>query len=213
MARWQAVAALIDPVRRALYDYVRHQQHPVTREEAAEAREISRNLAAFHLDKLVEAGLLGTRYQPPLDQPRGRGRTPKVYYAPQEGLSLTIPERRYELMAAILAEAVAEQPNDAGEAARHRATVHGRQCGQELAATTRQLSEALSQLGFEPERKDQGTLTLRNCPFHALAVKQPELICALNQAFIDGLIDGLGAAPAVSCLRPQPGACCVEIAT
>src|SRR5690606_39981116 len=85
-APWQAVAALVDPVRRRLYEYVRRQDHPVTREEAADAHSISRNLTAFHLDKLVEAQLLTARYEAPSDQPRGRGRTPKVYEPAAEGI-------------------------------------------------------------------------------------------------------------------------------
>ena len=73
--RWEAVGALVDSVRRSLFEYVRRQDHPVTREEAADAQGVSRNLAAFHLDKLVEVGLLRARYEAPADQPRGRGRT------------------------------------------------------------------------------------------------------------------------------------------
>src|SRR3954451_12008937 len=104
--RWGAVATLVDASRRALYDYVRRQEHPVGREEAADATAMSRGLAAFHLDKLVDAGLLTARYEAPADQPRGRGRAPKVYEPLGDGLAVTIPERRYELIADILAEAV-----------------------------------------------------------------------------------------------------------
>src|SRR5690349_4479870 len=111
--RWTAVTALADPSRRALYDYVRRQDHPVSREEAADAAQISRGLAAFHLDKLVEAGLLGARYEPPAGQPRGRGRAPKVYQPVGDGVTVTIPERRYQLMAEILADAVADDPSRA----------------------------------------------------------------------------------------------------
>src|SRR4051812_23000871 len=53
-----AIAALEDDVRRALFEHVRGAAQPVTRESAAAAIGISRNLAAFHLDKLVELGLL-----------------------------------------------------------------------------------------------------------------------------------------------------------
>src|SRR3954469_24326431 len=115
--RWTAVATLADISRRALYDYVRRQDHPVGREEAAEATVMSRGLAAFHLDKLVDAGLLTARYEAPADQPRGRGRAPKLYEAVGDGLAVTIPERRYDLIAEILAEAVAADPGHADDAA------------------------------------------------------------------------------------------------
>jgi predicted ArsR family transcriptional regulator len=132
--RWNAVAALVDRSRRALYDYVRRQDHPVTREEAAEAQGMSRNLTAFHLDKLVESGLLCARYEAPPDQPRGRGRAPKVYEPVGDGVAVTIPERRYELIAEILADAIANDPTHAEEAA-HR---HALQRGRDLGAQARQ---------------------------------------------------------------------------
>src|SRR5690349_8231106 len=115
--RWDVAAALVDPSRRALYDFVRRQDHPVGREEAADATGMSRGLAAFHLDKLVDAGVLTARYEAPTGQPRGRGRAPKVYEAVGDGLAITIPERRYELIAEILADAVAGEPRQAFEAA------------------------------------------------------------------------------------------------
>src|SRR5262245_52844434 len=110
--RWSAVIALADSSRRALYEYVRRADHPVSREEAGQAVGISRGLAAFHLDKLVDAGLLEARHEAPADQPRGRGRAPKVYEAASTGLLVAIPQRRYELIAEILADAVATEPND-----------------------------------------------------------------------------------------------------
>src|SRR4051794_41555096 len=115
--RWNAVTTLSDPSRRALYDYVRRQDHPVGRDEAATATAMSRGLAAFHLDKLVDAGLLTARYATPAGRPRGRGRAPKVYESTGDGLAVTIPERRYELIADILAEAGAGGEQPAPEAA------------------------------------------------------------------------------------------------
>jgi predicted ArsR family transcriptional regulator len=56
----RAVAALDDELRRGMYAFIRKARRPVTREEAAASVGISRKLAAFHLDKLVEVGLLRT---------------------------------------------------------------------------------------------------------------------------------------------------------
>ena len=208
-APWQAVTALVDQVRRALYDYVRSQDHPVTREEAADAQHISRSLAAFHLDKLVGAGLLQTRYEAPTDQARGRGRTPKVYEAAPGCISLTIPERRYDLIGEILAQAVAQDPADARSAAlrlaeqRGVAIGHGVDGGGSVVAV-------LAELGFDPADDDE-RIRLRNCPFHELAAQQTELVCGLNQAFVGGLLDGLGRTDLHARLAPSPGACCVQI--
>ena len=208
-ASWQAVTALVDQVRRALYNYVRSQDHPVTRDEAAEAQRISRNLAAFHLDKLVGAGLLQARYEAPADQPRGRGRTPKVYEAAPGCIALTIPERRYDLIGEILAQAVAEDPTDARTAALRLAEHRGVTIGRQVAGHG-PVAAVLAELGFEPADGDE-LIRLRNCPFHELATQQTELVCGLNQAFIAGLLDGLGRPDLDARLAPNPGACCVQI--
>lgn len=209
-ARWQAVTALVDQVRRGLYDYVRSQDRPVTRDEAAEAQHISRNLAAFHLDKLVSAGLLRARYEAPADQPRGRGRTPKVYEVAPGCIALTIPARRYDLIGEILARAIAEHPTDARSAALRLARQRGAAIGRQAAGDGGPVAPVLAELGFEPVG-DDGPIRLRNCPFHELAAEQPELVCGLNQAFIGGLLDGLGRTDLHARLAPTPGACCVQV--
>ncbi|MEV0428433.1 helix-turn-helix domain-containing protein [Micromonospora sp. NPDC050495] len=208
--RWNAMAALVDRSRRALYDYVCRADHPVTREEAAAAHGMSRNLTAFHLDKLVESGLLRAHYETPADQPRGRGRTPKVYEAAGDGLAITVPERRYELIAEILADAVAEDPHDAPEAARRHARQRGRDLGVRIREADEDLVGVLAGLGFEPESLGDQVL-LRNCPFHALAARQTALVCGLNHAFLGGLVDGAGRTDLLPRLAPRPGACCVRL--
>ena len=71
------LAVLSEEMRWRLYAFVRTAHRPVSREEAATSTGISRKLAAFHLDKLVGAGLLRARYDAPL-KPRRAGRTPKT---------------------------------------------------------------------------------------------------------------------------------------
>jgi predicted ArsR family transcriptional regulator len=201
----------VDGSRRALYDYVRRADRPVSREQAADATHMSRGLAAFHLDKLVHAGLLRARYEAPVDQPRGRGRAPKVYEAAGEGLTVSIPQRRYELIAEILADAVVQDPAHANEAARRCAHQRGHQLGRQLRDTGADLETVLTGLGFEPEHHPDLVL-LHNCPFHALAARHTALVCGLNHTFLAGLVEGLGAT-AQTRLAPRPGACCVELAT
>jgi predicted ArsR family transcriptional regulator len=221
---WQAISALVDPSRRALFDYVRRQDHPVSREEAADAQRMSRNLAAFHLDKLVEAGLLNARYEAPSDQPRGRGRTPKVYEPAHDMITVTIPQRRYELIAEILAAAVADEPTHADVAAARHAHERGRAIGAQARdggdvvsgdvvsgdVVSGDVVTVLASLGFEPEQRGRQVL-LHNCPFHALAAQQTELVCGLSLALVGGLIEGLAAAGTDARLVPRDGACCVEL--
>jgi predicted ArsR family transcriptional regulator len=201
---WDAVATLIDPSRRALYEYVRRQDHPVRREEAAAATAMSRGLAAFHLDKLVAAGLLAARYEAPAG-PRGRGRAPKVYVATGEGLEVTVPQRRYELLAGILAEAYAE-----GTPPERIARRRGHDLGTRRRVRDGDVLAALADLGFEPERTG-GSVVLRNCPFRALAARHTVLVCGLNLAFVTGVLDGVGAGGVDAELAPRPGRCCVRL--
>jgi len=52
---------------------------------------------------------------------------------------------------------------------------------------------------------------LRNCPFRQLAAQHPALVCGMNLALIDGLIEGSGATDLHPELDPGPGRCCVAI--
>lgn len=209
--RWTAVAVLADSSRRALYEYVRRAGHPVGRDEAGNATGISRGLAAFHLDKLVEAGLLRARHEVPPGRPRGRGRAPKVYEPAGAGVAVAIPERRYELIAEVLADAVATEPTDTGRAASRLAHQRGREIGARLPETGGDLAGALTELGFEPEPDPDGTIVLHNCPFHVLAVRRAELVCGLNLRFVAGILDGLGETRVEARLVPRSGNCCVRI--
>jgi predicted ArsR family transcriptional regulator len=132
-----------------------------------------------------------------------------VYEPAGDGLAVTIPERRYELIAGILADGVADDPAHAERAARRHARIRGRVLGEQLAGRDRGLLDALDELGFEPAR-DGARILLDNCPFHDLAARHTALVCGLNHAFVDGLVSGLGA-DARTRLAPRPGRCCVEL--
>jgi predicted ArsR family transcriptional regulator len=218
-----ALAALGDDQRRRLFGYVRHAHRPVTREEAAADAGISRKLAAHHLDKLVTAGLLSARSQPPAGI-RKVGRAPKVYELAGPGIRVSIPERQHELLAGILLDAVAAE--SAGENARQASARAARRRGQALGAAERDrlrpgrlgaeralgIAEALlAGQGFEPVRPAPAELELRNCPFHPLAAGAPELVCGINHAFIAGMLDGLDADVLDAQLCPQAGRCCVRL--
>ena len=105
-AELRALAALDDPSRRQLYETVRTAPAPVTREAAAQAVGISRKLAAFHLEKLVEAGLLVAEVESSV-RSRKLGRPPKTYRRSAQALGISIPDRRPEALASLLLDAVA----------------------------------------------------------------------------------------------------------
>ncbi|MGH7569550.1 MAG: helix-turn-helix domain-containing protein, partial [Gemmatimonadales bacterium] len=102
------IAVLADPVRRALYFYVAEHREEVSRDQAARDVRIARPLAAFHLDKLVEHGLLAVSYRR-LSKRRGpgAGRPAKLYRRSGLQVDVSLPPRGYELAARLFARALA----------------------------------------------------------------------------------------------------------
>jgi predicted ArsR family transcriptional regulator len=215
-----AVSSLEDPVRGRLYQVVCQHAGPVGRDEAASAAGIGRPLAAYHLDKLVELGLLTASYQRPEGRTGpGAGRPAKVYARSGREFAVTVPPREYEIAARLLAIAVESDTSGTSRAALLDAA---RQYGANLGTRTRAetaagsaprqaLELALRQHGFEPWQACDGTVQLLNCPFHQLAALHPDLVCGMNLALIGGLATGLGASGMRPELDPQPGRCCVVI--
>jgi predicted ArsR family transcriptional regulator len=211
-----AVSSLEDPVRGRLYRIVSASREPLSRDNAAAAAGIGRPLAAYHLDRLVELGLLAATYQRPAGRTGpGAGRPAKLYARSGREFAVTVPPREYELAARLLASGVdadtAGQSRAAvADAARHYGASMARQSSPDLSAV-QALQVALARHGFEPWSAADGTIRLRNCPFHQLATLHPELVCGMNLALISGLIDGLGAAGMRAALDPGPDRCCVAI--
>jgi predicted ArsR family transcriptional regulator len=199
------LTSLSEDLRRGLYRFVHRQDHPVTRAEAGRAMRISTKLAAFHLDKLVAAGLLRAVYDTPPDRPRRVGRTPKRYTPSEVEVSLSVPDRRYEFIGEVLVDALTRSPGggEVSAAARRTAWERGHELGAAARAerrlgrpgTERTMAVAedlLAAHGFEPAVESSGGLQLRNCPFRRLASRAPETICAVSTSFVDGIVRGLG---------------------
>ena len=217
-----AVAALNEDVRRALYEHVRAAGEPVSRESAADAVGISRKLAAFHLDKLVDLGLLRSGFA--TSGTRRVGRAPRLYEAAPVDLRVQIPARSPELLAEILLDAVTDESCDdhARRAAHRLARARGQALGAQARAGVRggrlgieramALSEdVLADAGFEPYRTETA-VRMRNCPFHPLAGQSPAFVCGLNREYLAGVVEGLDAADRITAeLAPRPGECCVQL--
>lgn len=215
------LAVLSEEMRWRLYALVRAAHRPVSREEAAASTGISRKLAAFHLDKLVSAGLLRARYDVPVGG-RRVGRMPKSYEPSGAEIAISIPARRHDVLAGVLVEAV--HAGAAGENALDAATRIARLRGAEHGARRRErlrlgrlgaeraltlLGEILDECGCEPQRESPTELRLRNCPFHPFSARAPDVVCAVSQAGMCGLLEGLNA-PTVNVIPdPEPGSCCV----
>ena len=210
-----SLSSLDDPLRRRLYEVVTSQPGPVSRDEAASAAGIGRALAVYHLDKLVESGLLTASYQrPPGRSGPGAGRPAKMYARSDREFAVTVPPREYELAARLLVQAVEADPSNRSravlaEAARGLGTELG--SAFERDAGERDVKGVLTQQGYEPCCGADGVIRLRNCPFHQLAEQHRELVCGMNLALVEGLVEGLGADGWRPALDPQPGQCCVAI--
>jgi predicted ArsR family transcriptional regulator len=202
-----AIGLLQDPVRRALYGHVVAAGGEVGRNQAAEAAGVTRGLAAFHLDKLVEAGLLEVSFRR-LGERRGpgAGRPAKLYRRAAGEVAASLPPRTYETAAHLLAEAVEQAGADLElQAAARRSGV---EAGRREAASP--VERLLAARGYEPYEAG-GVLRLRNCPFANLAGEYPVLVCAMNLALIEGLLDGMGEPAGRAVMDPAPGRCCVAI--
>lgn len=215
------LSTLADPVRRRLYLYVLEQPEPVSRDAAAAALDMTRSLAAFHLDRLVEAGLLVAEYRRLSGRTGpGAGRPSKLYRSSGRVVRAALPERRYEVAAELFAAALSA-PNAGPEALGVAAADYGRDLGREsrrragsragARRTSAAVESVLRDAGYVPFRRD-GEIRLLNCPFHEIAQQHRQLTCGMNLALLQGLLAGAGASELSARLDPTPGLCCVAIA-
>jgi predicted ArsR family transcriptional regulator len=234
-AQLTSVAALGEPVRRALYRYVVEQPDPVSRDQAAAGVGVAHHVAKFHLDRLESDGLLEVEYRrPPGRGGPGAGRPTKLYRRTAREIAVHLPDRHYDLAGRIMAEAITNmsQTGTALPQAMRDAAV---EAGRGLAATSRADSAStdsahtdsahtdsastdrldavcreLAEHGYEP-RTSGDRILLHNCPFHLLARDYVDLVCGLNLDLIGGLLEGLGRSDLHPRLDPEPGRCCVAI--
>ncbi len=222
--RVAGVASLAEPQRRALYRFVVSRDRPVGKDEAAAAMGVGRSVAAFHLDRLVADGLLTTEYRR-LSERRGpgAGRPAKLYRRADGELSVSLPARRYDLAARLLAGAVDEAirtGTDVADALTRFAAARGRRLGDRVRdlAGKRPSRRAvldvalvvLGEEGYEP-RVDGSDIRLANCPFDALVEEQRDLVCGMNHDLLCGMAEAAGDHVLSARLEPSEGNCCVRL--
>ncbi|HJT63867.1 MAG TPA: transcriptional regulator [Candidatus Limnocylindria bacterium] len=211
------VSLLSEPIRRQLYEFAAVAGDAVDRDQAAAALGIGRPLAAFHLDRLVEGGLLEVEYRRRSGRSGpGAGRPAKFYRRPAGSqIDISLPARRYALAAEILAEGLdraAEPKTVASVQEAARTAGHRLAEGAPTAGTDRdRLLEVLTANGFEPFEED-GVIRLRNCPFDALVSEHRDLTCGLNLALLESVASTLTGAHLVARRQERPELCCVELA-
>ncbi|MBK5222228.1 MAG: helix-turn-helix domain-containing protein [Acidimicrobiia bacterium] len=226
--RISGIAALDQPLRRELYRLLSERDTWLTRDEASEALGVPRSVAAFHLDKLAEAGVVDVTFQRRTGRTGpGAGRPAKLYRRGTREVSASVPERRYDLAGSLLAAGIVEAERTGAPVAEclsGSARAAGRVIGREAADATGQFTTAearrravldlLGHHGYEPTAGAGGEITLVNCPFHRLAEEHRTLVCGMNLDFLAGLLEGIGPTDRLDArLSPEPGFCCVRITT
>ncbi len=201
-----AVAPLGEPGRRRLYDFVVAAGAPVDRDAAARGVGIGRPLAAFHLDRLVAAGLLDVVFQRRSGRSGpGAGRPAKFYIRPANAeIAVSLPPRGYDVAADVLAAGIERAP-----AARADVLAAARERGRAMAGASADLLAAIEAAGYEPDVEADGTVRLRNCPFHRLVATHRDLTCSMNLALLGGAADAAPGRRYEAVARPEDGRCCV----
>lgn len=215
-----AIGALADPVRLALYRFVVGQPEPVSRDQAATGVGVPRHQARFHLERLVADGLLATSHARLTGRSGpGAGRPSTLYRRAPRELAVTLPDRDYELAGRLLSDAVAEAVRT-GEPVLdsvHRSfAAYGQAAGRSSATVVGQdpldaTGEVLAGHGYEP-RRDGDEVHLHNCPFHALAQAQTDLICRANLCLVAAVAEEVAPERVDARLEPRPDRCCVVLA-
>jgi predicted ArsR family transcriptional regulator len=209
-AQLAKLCTLGDRTRRRLYDYVAERHRPVSRDEASAALDIDRSLAAYHLDKLVEHGLVTVSFSRPEGRSGpGAGRPAKHYMRATTETQVSVPARDYRLVADLLAKAIeADEAGVVRNTLARAAEELGRDLGVDHAGP---LTDVLASRGYEPFR-DGDVVRLRNCPFHMVAQQHVELVCGMNLALMNGMLAALGDDLTDARLDPGPDRCCVAFA-
>lgn len=171
----------------------------------------------------MKVGLLDVHYaRKPGRSGLGAGRTSKYYRPSGLQLDVTIPERRYGFLGEILASAMAtaDRRESARSAAIRIGAEHGRLAGNEArrAGDGRQPVDRWLRC-WRPSRASamsRSNATMAPSSFGAarssrLAKTAPEIVCGINHAFVDGVLQGLGANSIEGSLEPSEDGCCVRV--
>jgi predicted ArsR family transcriptional regulator len=211
------VSALADPIRRALYHFVAHQPGAVSRDQAAAGLEIPRHTAKFHLDKLVDEGLLVPEFRRLSGRTGpGAGRPAKLYRRVRKEVNVTLPRRRYDLAGHVLADTLervqAGTPLDQAveDAAENAAAIVIASWPPTESSDVERIAGVLARLGYEPRLEDDG-VRLSNCPFQQLSDDHTGVVCSMNRRFIDAIGRQLDCTDVHPASVDRGTGCCVAL--
>jgi len=198
-------AVLADDTRYRVYRWVAERPSTdVTVADVATEFGLHPNVARMHLAKLEQAGFLATGFR----RAAGGGRPAKLYRLSDMVVTFGFPPRRYELLSRLALDALAAggTREDAVRVCREAGTAEGRrvlagdgQPPQDRAAAATLVTRIAEEQGLLPEvRWRDGSLSIvvNNCSFRELSGADPDLVCAMHRAFLEGILQvataGLG---------------------
>lgn len=186
--------------------------------ETARAVGLHPNTTRFHLDGLVDAGLV-LRTREARESP-GRPRT--LYTAGPD--TERTGRRSYRLLAEILTSYLASQSRQPVQAALTAGTEWGRFLAQRpvpfrratVEQATAQLTAVLDDIGFAPEAVTVGRkrqVLLHHCPFREAAEQHREVVCSIHLGLMQGLLEESGAPLQAQRLDPfvEPSLCVTHL--
>ena len=232
----EGAALLTSTVRRRIMDqlfglsWVPDEDGSSTRRTGLSAAELGElvglhtTTVRFHLDQLVSAGLVESRFV----RQDGAGRPRKTYFAVEGRLDPDPPAGPYAVLAGLLTAALdpSEQarlsPEEAGIRWVERRTGGMGQApspaaGEPDAPSARtpgawlgkvgKVIDLLNEWGYTPQLStDQGghvvDVTLHDCPFLDLARTHPEVVCGVHRGLLRGALTHVGETDAQISLRP-----------
>lgn len=209
--RLESVAALGDPVRREVYRVLQRNAEPLTRNQLAELTGLAASTLLFHLEKLVDAGLLKVEFRKLGERSGpGSGRPAKLYRLAHAEVAASVPDRRYDLAAELMAAAIDTSIRD-NLAIQQALTKTAYDAGHRLGMEAGSIDGVLHANGYEPYPDGDGGFLLHNCPFHRLSRSHTEVVCGLNGALLTGALEGSGDVSHGVTPDPEGPYCCARI--
>ncbi len=198
-------AVLADDTRYSIYRAIAERPgEDVTVADIAQRFDLHPNVARMHLTKLEQAGFLATG----LRRTSGGGRPAKLYRLSDLVVTFGFPPRRYELLSRLALGALAAggSREDSLRVCREAGAAEGRRAlaGEAAAPSDRDAAAALvarvaEDQGLLPEvawQEQALAVVVHNCTFRELSGADPDLVCALHRAFLEGVLEvvtaGLG---------------------
>jgi predicted ArsR family transcriptional regulator len=179
----------LGPSRAEVLEYLRNADAAQPVGVVATAVGLHENTARFHLDALIEAGLVRREAES-----RNRPGRPRVLYRARPAAN----DQQYHQLAAAMVRHFAGPLDDRGT----RAEAAGVAWGAELLAALPptpvealpRLMGCLARLGYQPELLPglPPSISLRPCPYADLAAKYPEIVCRLHLGLMRGLLEETG---------------------